>query len=80
MCADENGGGKSCNGCYVSSNQEEYWSTGINNIKIVCGFTQPSSASSGMVRGAKKAGTAAAGIAVGVGLSLAVADVFRISI
>ncbi|KAF8416645.1 hypothetical protein EV426DRAFT_415510 [Tirmania nivea] len=62
-----------CNGCYVATNQEEYWSTGINNIKIICGFTQPSGASSPTTL---KTTRTAVRLAVGVGLSLAVLDVF----
>ncbi|KAI5779198.1 hypothetical protein DFH27DRAFT_530030 [Peziza echinospora] len=33
-----------CNACYFGTNQEDYWFTGINNIKIVCGFAEGSSA------------------------------------
>ncbi|RPB21166.1 hypothetical protein L211DRAFT_450552 [Terfezia boudieri ATCC MYA-4762] len=62
-----------CNGCYVATNQEEYWSTGINNIKIICGFTQPSSTPP---QTTIKNAQMLVGIAMSLWLSLAAVDVF----
>ncbi|KAF8462776.1 hypothetical protein BDZ91DRAFT_331224 [Kalaharituber pfeilii] len=62
-----------CNGCYFRTNQEEYWTTGINNIKVVCGFADSNIGASSMVVTPSRRKLVS--VAVGaVGMSIAIAN------